>query len=354
MRAWTVARNGEPAGALVFKSDWPAPKAPTGSQVMVKISYAGLNPADVFYEHLARLPMTYPHILMYQMANLPSWLPFRRNAIPGLDFVGEIVRAGPAAPPEMQVGTEVCGSLGVRQVAFGAGSLSEFVVVPAELVVVKPVRLTTQAAVGLGVAGQTAAMIMREANVQKGSKILINGASGGVGSILIQIANAKGAYVTAVCSGANEDLVRRLGAGEMIDYTKHEDLYSALADKYKESQLDFVVDCVGDDALFAKSPNYLAPKGKFISIVGGKTQGVLPYLRGNLLPVFLGGTPRTYRILGLAPSGSYAREVAQWVQDEWLTQIPLDSEYTMDETVQAYEKLATKRAKGKIVVKIAS
>ncbi|ORY62448.1 zinc alcohol dehydrogenase [Pseudomassariella vexata] len=333
-----VVQNGEPKDALELKADWPTPALPVmGSNLLVKVSHAGLNPADIHF-----------------MAHLPSWLPFRRNAIPGLDFVGEIVQTGPLAPPEMTVGTEVCGSLGVRQVAFGAGSLAEYVLVPSDLVAVKPATLPLAAAVGLGTAGQTAALIMRQAKVQKGARVLINGASGGVGSILIQIAKAKGATVVAICSNASDAHVRRLGADEVIDYKVHQDLYDFIAKTFKESQLDLIIDCMGDDALFTKSPPYLKPDGKFISIVGGRTQGIYPFLKNKFLPVFLGRTPRSYSILGLAPAGTYAREVAQWINDGLVKEVPVDSEFRLEEAVEAYEKQATKRAKGKIVVAIKS
>jgi NADPH:quinone reductase-like Zn-dependent oxidoreductase len=199
MKAWVVAKNGLPKDALVLRTDWPVPPPPTGANIMVKISHAALNPADIVL-----------------IGNVPSWLPFRKNAIPGLDFAGEVVRAGPSASAHVKVGTEVCGSLGVAQVAFGKGSLADYVVVPAHLVAVKPKHLSMAAAAGLmGVAGQTAALIMRAAKIQKGERVLVNGASGGVGTVLLQVLKASGAVTTAVCSGTNEALVRRLGADEV-------------------------------------------------------------------------------------------------------------------------------------------
>jgi NADPH:quinone reductase-like Zn-dependent oxidoreductase len=199
MKSWIVVKNGVPADALTLKADVAVPPTPTGSNIIVKVSYVALNPADLHF-----------------MANIPSWLPFRRNATPGLDFAGEVVQVGPSAQAKLRVGTEVCASMGVSQVASGNGSLAEYVVVPADLVAVKPSSLSMAAAAGLaGVAGQTAAIMIRESNVKKGDKALINGASGGVGSVLLQILKARGAVVTAICSKANEEFVRRLGADEV-------------------------------------------------------------------------------------------------------------------------------------------
>ena len=199
MKAWVVTRNGAPRDALALRTDLPVPAPPTGANITIKIAYAALNPADVAFLSL-----------------IPSWLPFRRSATPGLDFAGEVVAAGPAVPADLAVGTQVCGALGVAQVAFGTGSLAEYVVVPAHLVVAVPRGLGLDAAAGLhGVAGQTASLVMDAANVQPGQQVLVNGASGGVGSLLIQTLKATGAVVTAVCSGENEALVRRLGADEV-------------------------------------------------------------------------------------------------------------------------------------------
>ena len=104
--------------------------------------------------------------------------------------------------------------------------------------------------------------------------------------------------------------------------------------------------------MFAKSPAYLQPAGRFISIVGGRTQGIYPFVAHKLRPTLLGGTPRRYDILGLAPNGELAREVAGWVDEGMLKEVVVDSEFAFEEAVEAYEKLLTKRAKGKIVVRV--
>jgi NADPH:quinone reductase-like Zn-dependent oxidoreductase len=198
MRAWTQSRTGAPREALALSPSVPKPPSPTGSNLLIQITHAGLNPAD-----------------LQLLSVVPTWLPFRRTPTPGMDFVGTVVEAGPAAPPELKAGTTVCGALGVKQQLVGTGTLAEFISVPAEVVAVKPERLNAAQAVGLGIAGQTAALVMREAGDVQGKKVLVNGASGGVGTILLQILKAKGAVVTAVCSASNEDVVKGLGADEV-------------------------------------------------------------------------------------------------------------------------------------------
>lgn len=174
------------------------PPAPTGSNLLVKISYASLNPADLVL-----------------MQFLPTLLPFRRQPIPGLDFCGRVVQAGPDAPAEFAVDTEVCGALSVAVVAVGNGSLAEYVVVPSSLVAVKPPVLGAAAASGLGITGQTATLALREAGVKEGQTVLVNGASGGLGNMLVQLSKGHGAHVVGICSGANVAMVERLGADEV-------------------------------------------------------------------------------------------------------------------------------------------
>lgn len=86
--------------------------------------------------------------------------------------------------------------------------------------------------------------------------------------------------------------------------------------------------------MYEKSPPFLKPEGKYISLVGGKTHGILPVLKNNLWPKFLWGTPRTYKILGLAPAGEYMREVVKLVEQGVIKKVPIDSEYSMEQAVE--------------------
>lgn len=203
MKAWIVAKNGEPRQALTLRTDAPVPSSPKSGNLLVRVDYAALNPADLNF-----------------MGNLPSWLPFRRTPTPGLDFSGTVVRS---AAPTVPVGAAVAGALNVVSVAIGRGTLAEYVEVPAAKVVA--LRPSGGGAVGardaagaLGIAGQTAVAVVRAAEaagLRPGARVLVNGASGGVGSVLVQAAKARGAVVYGVCSAGNAELVRRLGADEV-------------------------------------------------------------------------------------------------------------------------------------------
>ncbi|KAJ0121906.1 lcohol dehydrogenase [Diaporthe amygdali] len=336
MKAWLVTKNGQPKDALTLKTDYPVPSKIKAGNVLVRVSYAALNPADLNF-----------------MGNIPNWVPFRRNPIPGLDFVGEVVKIGPSVPSDsgVSLGAEVCGALNVISVAVGRGSLAEYIDVPASKVVVKPKGVDTIDAPGaLGIAGQTAYIVLKEAGIKAGDRVLVNGASGGVGSVLVQVAKAKGAFVYGVCSAANAEMVKGLGADEVIDYKAYESLVAHLTDSFESNPVHRIFDCVGSDELFQRSAKYLHKDGIFITIVGGVGAG--PIVRSKLLPVALGGVPRRYKLLALWPDGAIAKEVAKWIENGEYSKFPRDSEYSMNDAVKGYERVASKRSRGKVVVAV--
>ncbi|KUI64213.1 hypothetical protein VM1G_10993 [Cytospora mali] len=336
MKAWLVVKNGEPKDVLSFKTNCPVPSNIKSCNVLIKVNYAALNPADINF-----------------MTSIPSWVPFRRNPVPGLDFAGEVVKMGSSVPKDsgIEVGTEVCGALNVMSVAVGRGSLAEYIEVPASKVVVKPKGVEMKDVVGaLGIAGQTAYIVLREAGVKPGDHVLVNGASGGVGSVLVQVAKAKGAIVHAVCSGANADLVKGLGADEIIDYKTHESLTAHLASAFVSNPLHAIFDCVGSDELFQKCAQYTDKDGIFVTIVGAVGAG--PIVRSKLLPVALGGVPRRYKLLALWPDGAIAKEVAKWVEDGQFKHFLTDSVFPIEDAIKGYERVASKRSKGKVIIRI--
>lgn len=202
MRALTHSAYGRPSDVLHVSSgvDKPTPEA---TDVLVKVQYAALNPADW---HAARgLP---------RIARLTFGL--RRPTHPGVgsDFVGQVVEKGDAVS-DLDVGDIVFGS------TFGHHNttLADFVRNPASSTAKVPEGVTPLEACALGMAGLTALQALRtHAEVRPGQKVLVVGASGGVGSAAVQIANALGANSTGVCSAKNLDFVRNLGAANVYDY----------------------------------------------------------------------------------------------------------------------------------------
>ncbi|KAI1817316.1 GroES-like protein [Poronia punctata] len=337
MKAWIYSKPGQVTNVLRLEPHYPTPPAPKQNEIMIRISYVSLNPGDA------------------KMIIKP--IPFRKSAIAGMDFVGEIVQLGPSPSPSSQnylrVGSIVAGTVPMTSILYGAGSLAEYLVVPTHAVVEKPETLEEPAAAGLlGIVGQTGVTILRAAGLKKGDSVLVNGASGGVGCVLVQILRGKGVRVTGVCSGRNEALVRRLGADEVIDYTLHKNLYDHLTSS--RYSFDAIIDCVGDDSLYFRSPGYLKVDGKYHSIDKGPF-GFIAAFKFNYLPAFLGGrgvSRRRYESVFSNPAGSSAKEVVELFEKGDVKELPIDSIFGMDDVLQAFDKLATKRAVGKILVKV--
>jgi NADPH:quinone reductase-like Zn-dependent oxidoreductase len=199
MKAWIATRTGDPGRVLELKTNWPTPAPPKGNDIMIKVSFASLNPLD--------------------LQVMAMWLPWKWYAVPAVDFTGEVVQAGPSvasSSPHVRVGMTVCGMLGAMHIFRGFGTLAEYVVLPASMVAEMPMEFKPGPAAGLmGVAGQTAVILLRRAALSEGQRALVNGASGGVGSLMVQVLQANGVHVTGICSGKNEAMVRRLGASEV-------------------------------------------------------------------------------------------------------------------------------------------
>lgn len=204
MDAWVHSRAGRPSDVLSLSSNVAVPSIKEPSDVLVRISHAALNPGAS---------------IMMQLC--PFFLR-SKPAIPELDFSGTIVAAGPMAlgSGRVAIGDVVFGSIGVgNHVKEGHGALTRFVVVPVANVARKPDRNVSDAeAAGLGVAGCTAVALMEKTGLQNGDSVLVNGASGGIGSMVVQMARdivGRNGRVVAICSDPNAEMVKGLGADEV-------------------------------------------------------------------------------------------------------------------------------------------
>jgi NADPH:quinone reductase-like Zn-dependent oxidoreductase len=204
MRAWIHSRAGPPSTVLSLSSDVPTPTIKKPQDVLVRISYAALNPGASI------------------MMQLCPFIFRSKPVIPELDFSGTLVAAGSSAleSGRLAIGDAVFGSVDVgSHVKAGSGALAEFVVVPAANVAKKPNSNATDAeAAGLCVAGCTAVELMEKAGLQNGNSVLVNGASGGIGTMIVQMARdavGSNGRVVAICSAKNADMVKELGADEV-------------------------------------------------------------------------------------------------------------------------------------------
>ena len=182
-----------------------------------------------------------------------------KNRVPGTDAAGTVEKVG-SAVTELHAGDEVFG--------WGAGAFAEYIHGPASQFVVKPANLTFEQAAAVGVSATTALQLLRDdGRVTPGLKVLVNGASGGVGTFAVQIAKALGAEVTGVTSTKNVELVRSIGADHVIDYTREDFTEGG-------QRFDLILDNVGNQSM-ARTRRALTPTGMLISNGGGHADGKL-------------------------------------------------------------------------------
>jgi NADPH:quinone reductase-like Zn-dependent oxidoreductase len=200
MRAITQDRYGSPDVLELEELDRPVPK---DDEVLVRVMASSANPRDW---HLMRgLPLVArPQIGLRK----PKW------SFPGSDVAG-VVEAIGSGVTRFAPGDEVFANV-------ESGGFSEYAVVPESILARKPANLTFEEAAVVPLAATTALQLLRHGGVREGRQVLIVGASGGVGSFAVQIAKALGAHVTGVSSTKNLELVRSLGADEVIDYTRED------------------------------------------------------------------------------------------------------------------------------------
>ncbi|KAL4803476.1 hypothetical protein BDV18DRAFT_163035 [Aspergillus unguis] len=344
-RAWTRTHRGPPSSTLKLTTiPTPPIPAPSSSEVLIRVSHVSLQ-------------FNTPNFLQI----IPT-IPFTKAPfIPEIEFSGTIIAAGNGknvAPEVSTPGTSVIAFSSVpSSVLLGQGVLAEYVRVPGENVArVHPSRIENgmAAASGINGCGSTALKMLRVAGVRSGQTVLVNGASGSVGSVLVQLARLRGARVAGVASGGNEEVVRELGVDEFIDYRKH-DLPAFLASQYNapETQFDHILDCVGTQALFANSPSYLKPSGTYINI--GMLEGMFTttfnWVRNVYLPTWLGGVPRKYIMFSTPPTRDDALYIAHLVEEGDI-RILVDGVWEMEDAMRAYERIGSQRARGKVVVRV--
>jgi NADPH:quinone reductase-like Zn-dependent oxidoreductase len=215
-------------------------------EVLIKVHAASVNPLDWHYMRGT------PYII-----RMDSGIGAPENPRLGVDFAGTVEAVG-GNVKRFKPGDDVFGG------KFGA--FAEYVSVREDrALALKPANLTFEQAASVPIAAVTALQALRDkGRVQPGQKVLINGASGGVGTFAVQIAKSFGAEVTGVCSTSNLDMVRSIGADHVIDYTRED--YTQAGQRY-----DVIVDAVGNHSLL-ENLRALTPNGIFV-IVGGPSDG---------------------------------------------------------------------------------
>ncbi len=234
MRAAAYDRYGGPEVLHETRIDMPSPKQ---GEVLVRVYAASVNGYDVATRSGA--------LKMFTGRKFPKQT--------GLDFAGEVTTAA-AIAPQFKPGDRVWGTMPLHQL----GSAAEFVCVEPVQLAHSPDDLEPVEATALPVVGATAITALRDiGRLQQGRRLLVRGASGGVGSIAVQLGRALGAHVTGLASAANLDFVRALGADVALDYT--------VTKPAELDTFDVVLDTVGSNASAWR--RLLAPEGRMIAIV---------------------------------------------------------------------------------------
>jgi reticulon-4-interacting protein 1, mitochondrial len=207
MTAWTHTSAGIPSKVLQLSPDVTLPgKFSATDDVLVRVTHAALNPGGSIMMQLC--PMFFR----------------AKPAIPELDFSGEIVAIGSEVPVSraLSVGSPVFGSISIEShLRLGVGALAEYVIVTATNVVRKPENMSFEEAAGLAVVGCTAVPLIEGAKLGRGDSVLVNGASGGIGTMVVQLAKeavGESGKVVAICSSRNLELVKSLGADEVSSF----------------------------------------------------------------------------------------------------------------------------------------
>lgn len=256
MKAIVCTKYGPPEVLQIKEVEKPIPKS---NEVLIKIYSASVSVSDC--------------IVRSGKVNLLLWLPMRlfvgfkrpRNPILGFELSGEIEAIG-SAIKKFNIGDKIMAFTGMR---FGA--YAEYVCLPEDgqnmpsncILTLKPSHTSWEETAAIPSRSMLAMHYLTKANIQSGQKVLIFGASGGVGSFAVQIAKYFGAKVTGVCSTANVDLVKSLGADTVIDYTKVD--FTKLNEHY-----DVIFDAAGKKlSVKLQYKSVLKPNGKFISVDDG-------------------------------------------------------------------------------------
>ena len=332
MRALVFKRYGR-ADQIVF-AEIPRP-VPKPDEILVQIYAVGLNPIDYM------IPKgMFKRILSFQ---LPATL--------GSDLAGIVVEAG-SRVTRFKPGDAVFASV----FDLGTGALAEFAVVPESAAALKPPNLDFVQAASIPMVGLTSWQALKErARLEPGQKVFIPAGSGGIGTFAIQLSKYLGAKVGTTTSTGNVDLVRSLGADEVVDYKKQE-FEDVLRD------YDAVLGTVRGDSI-EKSLRILKPKSSVVSLVGppdsafGRARGM------NVFMVFvLGLLSRKirrlaqkrgvgYSFLFVHPDGVHLGEIGELLEAGTIRTV-IDKVFQFDQAKEALAYLERGRAKGKVVVQI--
>ena len=320
---------GSPDVLRYAEIEKPAPK---DDEVLIKVRAAALNPYD--WHFLRGLP--YP-------LRLRTGLGKPKNTRLGVDLAGEVESVGKNVT-QFKTGDEVFGC--------GRGAFAEYACASEAQLARKPAAVSFEQAASLPIAGLTALQAVRlgasrgKGQIPQRQKVLINGAAGGVGTLAVQIAKSFGAEVTGVCSSRNVDMVRSLGADQVVDYTRED--FTGSGQRY-----DMILDCVANHSL-SEFRRVLEPQGSYVMVGaadgGGRWMiGVLArLLKGFVLSRFVG---QKLVMIGAKLTKEDLICLGELVKERRVTPV-IDRRYRLSELPEAMRYLEQGHARGKVIIAV--
>jgi NADPH:quinone reductase-like Zn-dependent oxidoreductase len=317
-----IVRNtyGSPDVLELVEIDKPDPP---DDEVLVRVRAVSVNPADWY-------TLTGPLI-----ARVPGGLRKPKSNRLGVDYAGTVEAVGKNVT-QFRAGDQVFGGR--------TGAFAEYVCGRADRgVALKPANVTFEEAAAVPVAGLTALQGLRDkGQIQAGQKVLINGASGGVGTFAVQIAKALGAEVTGVCSTRNVELVRSIGADRVIDYTRED--FTRTDDRY-----DLLLDVAGSRS-WSACKRVLHPHATLVIVGAPKGNAVLGPL-GHIARVRLASVPSSQKaVFFIAKFNKADMEVLRELLEAGKVKPVVDRRYELSDIADAFRYLGEGHAQGKIVV----
>ncbi|MFH5884722.1 NADP-dependent oxidoreductase [Halalkalibaculum sp. DA3122] len=290
------------------------PEAGEG-EVLVRVEAAGVNPVD------AKIVQGY----------LKNALPHEFPVVSGWDFAGVVEERGFSAR-RFEPGDKVYGY--ARRPVVQWGTFAEHLVIPESYLAHRPGNIPVEQAAGIPLVGLTAYQSLYDAgDIQEEEKVLILGASGGVGSMGIQLAKEQSAHVIGVASEKNHAYMKKLGADEAVDY-RGSDIGKAVQEIHKEG-VDLIFDCAGGETL-QQSLKALKPGGRLVSI---RDRGA--DLDSNI----------RHKYVFVEPNSSELQHLRELVESGRIG-LPVSGVFELAEVVEALEKVVTLHTKGKMVIKM--
>ena len=323
MKAIVYRKYGSPDVLELVETEKPTPRE---SEVLIKVHAASINSYD--WRHIRATPF------LVRMGG-----GFLRPKDPrlGADIAGQVETVGQNVK-QFKPGDEVYGDVSV-------GGYAEYVCAPEKVLALKPANVSFEEAAATTMAALTALQGLRDkGQIQSGQKVLINGASGGVGTFAVQIAKYYGAEVTGVCRTRNLDMARSIGADHVIDYTKDDFTKNG-------KQYDLILDVAASRSVFAYK-RILAPGGKYV-LAGFST---LPHMAHIILlgPRLAKADGQEIGMMGMASLNNADMIFVSGLLESRKVVPVIDKCYPLSKTAEAFRYFEEVHAQGKVVITVAA